>query len=155
LETDSDSYIDEVLAGTLTTEEIESLNKNGIPFDLWSRYRNRYAWAPTVKRGEILKKSNVSFVNGESEETWTEIDENLLRPVPELMSFKAPVNGKSTIFEVTFDEFETMEAFETLAANGEKIYLEFEPKRPRTEIKVRLHNGKESIELVKTVSKDW
>ena len=108
-----------------------------------------------LKNSNFIKIHNVSFVNGESVKKWEEIDVSVDLPIPRRMAFKAEVNGKSTIFQVTFDEFETMDAFETLAVNGEMIYLEFEPKRPRTEIKVRLHNGKESIKLVKIASKDW
>ena len=65
------------------------------------------------------------------------------------------MKGKKTLYEITFDEFETMAAFEKLGANGKKVYLEFEPRLPRTQIKARLYNDKESIELKKFVSDDW
>jgi hypothetical protein len=155
---ESDAYIAKQLVNSLTPEEIESLNKNGIPFDLWSRYRNRYAWAPVIKGGHSRDYVNVIYFNGENERRWRDfgrIDSNELRTVPKRLSFGAIVNGKKTLFQVSFEEFETLAAFEQLAANGEKLYLEFEPKWPRSQTRVRLHNGKESSELVKAVSKDW
>ena len=56
---------------------------------------------------------------------------------------------------IHFEEFELMEAFERLGANGEKVYLEFDPQLPRPNTKVRVRNDKEIIELKKTVTEDW
>ena len=47
-----------------------------------------------------------------------------------------------------------MAAFEKLGANGKKVTLEFEPRRPRSQLKVRLYNEKESIELKKINSEE-
>ena len=62
------------------------------------------------------------------------------------------MNDKKLFFEVEFDEFETMAAFEKLGANGKKVYLEFDPRLPKVETRVRLYNDKESIELKKFVN---
>ena len=77
---------------------------------------------------------------------------NNQRPVPRKFTFDAPSTG-GEIFTVTFDEFETMAAFEKLGAKGKKIFLEFEPRMPKTQIKIRLYNDNESIELKKFESK--
>ena len=154
---DSDDYVREVMEDVLTPAELESLKTDGVPFDLWSRYRNRYEWLPS---GAIDQADDItiSFVNGESEREWFWNDKNVVnkpRPVPSQMSFTAPIGDRKVIFEVKFDEFETMAAFEKLGANGQKVYLDFEPRLPRSQIKVRLYNDKESINLKKIESKDW
>ncbi len=158
---DSDAYIAKQLVNVLTPAELESLKRDGIPFDLWSRYRNRYEWLPS---GAINQTDDVtiSFLNGESEREWFWTDKNAvskLRPVPRQVLFTAPIRDKgrdrNVIFEVKFDELETMAAFEKLGANGQKVYLDFEPRLPRSQIKVRLYNDKESIELKKFESADW
>ena len=74
-----------------------------------------------------------------------------LRPVPEKMSFRSQ---DRTLYTITFDEFEIMDAFEKLGANGKKVIMEFEPRLPRETIKARLYNDKESIELKKFNSKE-
>lgn len=155
---DSDDYVREVMEGVLTPAELESLKSEGIPFDLWSRYRNRYEWLPTFGDGYQAEYVNVIFVNGENERRWFLNDKDVVSkpyPVPKKLTFKTLINGKKVMFEVRFDEFETMAAFEKLGANGQKVYLNFEPRLPRSQIKIRLYNDKESIELKKFESADW
>ena len=153
---ESDAYIAKQLVNVLTPEELASLKKDGIPFGLWARYRNRYDWRPTVSVGHNQDNIGVIFLNGENIRRWVLDDKKEPHgplPVPLEMSFFSVLNAKKILYTVTFDEFETMAAFEKLGANGKKVYLEFEPRFPRTEIKVRLHNDKDSIELKKIVSK--
>jgi hypothetical protein len=155
---ESDAYIAKQLVNVLTPEELESLKKDGIPFGLWSRYRNRYDWIPTFSAEHKPDYVNAIFVNGENDRRWFLIDKkepNIPRAVPMKLSFTTLINAKKVIFFVNFDELETMAAFEKLGANGRKVYLEFEPRLPRTQIKVRLYNDKESIELKKIDSEDW
>jgi hypothetical protein len=71
------------------------------------------------------------------------------RPLPRTLKFSAPVGQESYYFIVNFDEFELMDAFEKLGARGEKVYLEFEPRVPRKNMKIRVYNDKQSIELIK------
>ena len=155
---EADAYIAKQLVNALTPDELASLKKDGIPFGLWERYRNRYDWRPISSDGKNLIGVNVVFLNGESIRDWVLDDKkqpHLPRPVPMKVSFETLVNGEEVIFMVNFDEFETMAAFEKLGANGQKVTLEFEPRLPRTQIKVRLRNDKESIELKKINSEDW
>lgn len=152
---DVDNYIKEGLDEALTEEELESLNKNGVPFGVWGRYRNRYDWQPTASKGNSLEQLDVFYLNGDFLGKWdfSKTNESTdQRPLPSKMIFRSLDN---TLFEIIFDEFETMSAFEKLGANGNKVYLEFEPHLPRTQIKIRLYNEKESIELKKFVSEDW
>lgn len=155
---DSDKYVEEGLIESITPEELTALKKNGIPFGLWERYRNLYDWRLTLSEGPLSGKSNVKFLNGEFLRRWKPVkavDVDILRPIPRRISFETVVNGVETIFIVHMDEFEMMDAFENLGTNNQKVYLEFEPRLPRTAIKVRLYNDKESIELKKIVSEDW
>lgn len=154
---ESDTYIREGLEEALTPEELESLKKDGIPFGLWSRYRNRYTWLPTFVEGSMPDYINAIFLNGENNLRWFLDDKkepSIPLPVPSEMTFFAMAKGEKFLYRLTFDELETMAAFEKLGAQGQKVYLEFEPRAPRTEIKARLYNDKESIELKKTVSKE-
>ena len=40
-----------------------------------------------------------------------------------------------------------------LGGNGEKVYMEFDPRLPRSQTKIRVHNDRESMELKKCFSK--
>jgi hypothetical protein len=155
-EADTDKYIHDGLVEAISSEELESIKKHGIPFDLWSKYRNRYKWAPKILGGG--KHLSATFINGESIRKWLnfeDINANEFMVVPRNMSFETTVNGIETIFEIYFDEKETMKAFEKLSESGEPIYMEFTPRRPRTAIGIRLYNENEFIELKKFHSTDW
>lgn len=154
----ADAYIAKQLVNTLSSEEIESLKRDGIPFGLWSRYRNQYNWLPIASEGQWLTNVAVYPLNGEFSGEWIFTDAkipNALTPVPSQISFISTVNEKKVIYEIHFDEFETMAAFEKLGAHSQKVYLEFEPRLPRTQTSVRLYNENESIELRKIKSEDW
>jgi hypothetical protein len=153
---DSDSYMQEILESSTTPEERESIKKNGIPFGLWARYRNLYDWLPNFTQGHHPEKVNAIYLNGEYIVNWNPGDKkelDKLRPVPQEVRFMTTFNEEKVLFTVNFDEFETMAAFEKLGANGKKVYIEFEPRMPRTDIKIRVYNDKESIELKKFISK--
>lgn len=153
---DSDAYMEEGLVEALTPEELESLKKDGIPFGLWARYRNRYDWQPSFSEGHSPDYINVVYLNGEHINNWVWTDKATssdLRPVPRRATFMIAFNEQKVLFTITFDEFETMDAFEKLGANNRKLFIEFEPRMPRTDIRIRVRNDKESIELRKFVSK--
>ena len=152
---ESDNYTRKVLEGLLNSEELESIKKDGAPFGLWARYRNRYDWTATFTQGPPAH-AHAIFVNGEYEREWSlagNVKQNTAYPVPLRLNFYSMVQEQKVLYTVTFDEFETMAAFERLGAGGKKVYLEFEPRIPRSDIKARLYNDKESIELKKFVSK--
>jgi hypothetical protein len=153
---DADNYIREVLEADLKPPELESLKKHGIPFGLWARYRNRYDWLPTFSGGHNPDYVNVVYLNGENISKWVLTDKKELnkpRPVPREVRFMTSISGQKYLYEVVFDEFETMTAFEKLGANDKQVFMEFDPRMPRSDIRIRLYNDKESIELKKFVSK--
>ena len=150
---DADKFMEDGLVEALGPEKLASLKKDGIPFGLWGRYRNLYRWLPIASVGHRLQNLDVYNLNGEYFGEWdltVTKDHDKLLPVPRMLSFRSE---DRTLYTVTMDEFEIMDAFEKLGANGKKIYLEFEPRLPRDTIKARLYNDKESIELKKFISK--
>jgi len=153
---DADAFIAKQVTNSLSPDEVESLKKNGIPFGIWERYRKIYHWRPVFKDGHYPKDIDIGFLNGEAIAEWTSWkndDRQSPLPAPGYASFMTSFNDHKVLFTVTFDDAEIMSAFEKLGADGKKVYLEFEPSMPRTDIRIRLYNDKESIELKKFISK--
>jgi len=155
----SDAYIAKQLPNSLSPEELKSLEKNGIPFGLWSRYRSRYPWFAKAKNGSIYRFNN-HYVNGENERGHFPfvVDDKLRSlPVPRQLTF---TTGK-VIYDVHFDDLEIVSAFEhlnshkNLSEEERRIALEFDLQYPRSNSRVRVYNIKESIELKKVVFDDW
>jgi len=153
---EADEYMEEGLVEDLTDEEIISIKNDGVPFGLWSRYRNLYDWRLTISEGHQINSSNIEFLNGDFIRRWVPLKKDatdIQRPVPKRLTFRAIINNRNILYTIDMDEFETMDAFEKLGANNQKVYLEFEPRLPREQLRARLYNDKESIELKKFVSK--
>lgn len=156
----SDAYIAKQIKNVLKPEELEALQRDGIPFGLWSRYRNLYKWIPVYTKGKEStdKEMFIDFLNGEKYKVptrFSEEEENIPKPLPRDLQFSSKVNGEEFFYIIHFDEFELMEAFEKLGKNGEKVYIEFDPQLPRPQTRIRVYNDKESIELKKIVTEDW
>ncbi|MFK5948898.1 MAG: hypothetical protein QM500_09050, partial [Methylococcales bacterium] len=117
--------------------------------------RKFYNWSPRFTTAEQPEYIDPSYLNAEYFGQWILAETkapNDMRPVPSNLSFRSLDN---TLYEITFDEFEIMDAFEKLGSKGKKIFIEFEPHLPRTKIKIRVFNDEESIQLEKFVSDDW
>jgi len=156
-EEQKDAYLAKQLVNVLNQEELDSLKKDGIPFGLWSRYRNLYQWIPTFTDGHSSEQYSVISINGENKRvnSFTNKEElNEMRPVPINIGFHTMMNGEKYVYIVNFDEVEMMEAFEKLGANRQMVRIEFDPQLPRSHTKIRLYNDKESIELKKFKIKD-
>ncbi|WP_126456866.1 DUF2931 family protein [Sulfuriflexus mobilis] len=157
---EADDYMAKGLLESVSPDELRSIKENGIPFDLWSRYRNRYHWFPRAKEGYVHSFS-VHYVNGESEKGhFPFVDsENKLRllPVPRQLLFET----KDHIYDVHFDHLEIVAAFEQLNAHENlteeqrRIALELDLQYPRSNSRAKVYNAKESIELEKVVFDDW
>jgi hypothetical protein len=162
----SDNYISEVLAESVSPAQLQKIKTEGVPIGLWSRFRNRYKWAPLFAEGKSTtdKEIYTIFLNGESFDlatNFTEADINDAKPLPSSLKFSAQVTKETdAFFVVNFDAFELMEAFEKLGKNGEKVYIEFDAQVPVTKLKIRVFNEtalkdsktpKEFIELKKFV----
>jgi len=150
---EADAFAKQVLIDTLTPEALESLKKNGIPFGTWDRYRNLYKWVPAYKDGKIPsnKKMVATYLNGEwnfMSTLLTEEMENMPRPLPRELKFSVEIDNEHIIYIINFEEFELMEVFEKLGANGEKVFIEFDAQAPRENMKIRIFNDKEPKEVV-------
>jgi hypothetical protein len=157
---EAEAYIARVLNDVLKPEELAALKRDGVPFGMWARYRNLYKWSPAYKSGKrtIDQKMPIEYLNGESNWMSTVLSEeqaNTPRPLPRKLEFAVTLGNESFLYIIHFDDVELMSAFEKLGANGEKVFLEFDPKLPRPTTTVRVYNDKESIELKKTVTEDW
>lgn len=119
---------------TLAPEQLASLKKNGIPFGTWERYRKLYKWAPTYKSGfgPIRKETTVWFLNGEKKPKlptqFSEEMANTPKPLPRRWATPLPVaSGDKYVFDIEFNDFELMEAFEKLGARGELVNIKLTP----------------------------
>ena len=152
-----DDYIASCIKSSLNADEVESLEKDGIPFGLWSRYRNLYHWIPNFTEGHNSEQYSVISINGENKRvnSFTDKEElNDMRPIPVNIGFHTMMNGEKYVYIIDFDEFEMMEVFEKLGVNQQIVHMEFDPKLPRSHTKIRVYNDKESIELKKFKIKD-
>lgn len=150
---EADAFAKQVLIDTLSPEELESLKKNGVPFGTWARYRNLYKWVPAYKDGKYSTDREIyaKYLNGEKYRIpaiFTEDLGNTPRPLPREMKFSVDVGSESLYYIITFEEFELMEAFEKLGANGEKVFIEFDAQSPRENMKIRIFNDKDPKEII-------
>lgn len=161
---DSDDYIQTVLTDAVTPEQLAHIKAHGAPVGMWARYRNLYKWAPVYTAGKnpIKSEMTVDYLNGESYWTPTFFTDELTntpKPLPLHLEFRAQVTKDETAFYIIdFEPIELMEAFEKLGTNGEKVFIEFDPQIPVTNMKIRIYNDakpkddktpKEFIELKK------
>jgi hypothetical protein len=66
-----------------------------------------------------------------------------------MCDFKYVINGVEYYYDIHFDEDEMFDAFTHLSANQLPMQLEIDPRHPKEQTLIRLHNGKESIQLKK------
>ncbi len=154
---ESNEYIESVLTDSLSSAELESLKKHGVPFGTWSRYRNKYKWVPSYEEGKATtdKTMPVQYLNGESywEPTFfSDEEQNKPRPLPKALKFSVDINNESIYYIIEFEEFELMDAAEKIGADGGKIYIEFDAQLPRENMKIKVYregNKKDYITLKK------
>ena len=134
-------------------EKLTDIEKNGVPFGLWEKYRTPYKWSPIFKAEKKMSTYlSLSFFNGENYRFDYPLDKELLRkerPLPLLISFGCYIEGteKQYFFTVRFDEKELYAAFDKLGGTEELVNIEIEPFLPKNLTKVRLYNSRGSIEL--------
>jgi len=157
-----DEYVEEIVAATLGTERLNEIRQKGIPFELWSRYRNQYPWTMSLLHGDLARKINLIHINGEHlSNAKINFNHDGLHsyPIPRYLSFQVKTVRSEYIevYEVNFDDIEILEAFEQLASHVELsepdrvIRLEFDLKEDQTTSTVRLFNAAQSITLKKAV----
>lgn len=142
----SDDYVDNVLADSMTPEQLAYVKEHGIPTGMWARYRNLYKWSPMYRDGKnpTAPEMRARYLNGERYPLPAHFNEELadtFKPLPSSLTFKAQATpDEKAIYIIDFEPIELMEAFEKLGANGEKVYIEFDPQVPVTNMKIRIYN---------------
>lgn len=137
----------------LPSETLADIDKNGVPFGLWEKYRTPYKWATILRTEKKLSNdTKYSFFNGESYRLDYPFNDEILkapRPLPLLIGFGCYIEGtsKQYFFVVRFDEKELYAAFDKLNGREELVNIEIEPFMPKNLTKVKLYNSKGSIEL--------
>lgn len=151
------AYVNEILGVAHPPEVLAAIRKNGIPFTKWADLRKTYNWAPTFAANTPPSKDKISlsFFNGEAQGFQFPLDKAFTattHAIPDEVKFSYPIIVSHTgndYYVVKFDEAEIVDAFIRLSAKQLPLQLEFDPKFPKEQTQVRLHNGKEAIVLKK------
>jgi hypothetical protein len=148
-----------VLEKNIGADRVKAFEVNGIPFDIWQRYRQPYHWLMELSVAAKFTDVSLGFINGEhfklNEQNGLDYKKVNYLHLPSNVFFR--VNGKPYVLR--FDDYETIAAFETLAAieglteEEQVIHIEITPRLPRETSTVRLYNAEHSIELKKTAFK--
>jgi hypothetical protein len=132
------------------------IRKDGVPFGIWEKYRQRYPWSFASSPNKQVSSFGVSFYNGESYPIETPFNHNNTpKPIPLSMSFITifPNDKTKYVYSIGFDYFETDEAMQKLSGNGQEVTILINPTLPKNNSTVSLSNGKETIELRKIIHK--
>ena len=151
------AYVKKVAERESTPDILATIRKNGVPFNKWADFRKTYNWTPAFAANTPPSKDKVgiSFYGGEGEDFKFPLDKTFTsigHRVPRKVDFNYPIIVSHTgndYYVVKFDEAEIVDAFTRLSAKQLPLQLEFDPKFPKEQTQVRLHNGKEAIVLKK------
>ena len=149
------AYIKEILEAAAPPDILATIRKNGIPFNKWADFRKTYNWAPTFAVSNPPSKVGITYYSGEADgynnfpldKTFTSVG----HPIPDKINFSYTIASQtgSDYYVIRFDEAEIVDAFTRLNARQLPLQLEFDPRFPKEQTQVRLHNGKEAIALKK------
>lgn len=147
-------YVRKILESEVTSEFLTSIRKNGIPFTKWADFRKTYNWTPMFAVSNPPKKIGISLFSGEGDDYTFPLDKTFTaigHRVPSRIDFSYAINGQGAgyYYIIRFDEAEILGAFNRLSAKHLPMQLEVDPKYPKEQTQVRLHNGKEAIPLKK------
>ncbi len=152
---DRDDYVRRNIIEMIGVEKLTDIEKNGVPFGLWEKYRTPYKWLSIFKtEREISNYISYAFFNGESYDVDYPFGNEPIvneRPLPLLISFGCYIEGteKQYFFTIRFDEKELYAAFDKLGGTEELVNIEIEPFLPKNLTKVRLYNSRGSVDLKK------
>jgi len=154
--TDRKKYVEKNIGFVVTPETLAAIRKNGIPFTKWADFRKTYNWAPTFASNIQPSKDKVgiTFYSGEGDDYNYPLDKTFTATghrLPSQVDFNYTIATQTgnNYYIVHFDEAEIVDAFTRLSAKQLPLQLEFDPKFPKEQTQVRLHNGKEAIVLKK------
>lgn len=149
---EAETFRSEVLLESVGEVQFNNIQENGVPFDIWERYRKPYQWIIQVENSVAIKNFSVRHINGEFIKPKKDYLVEQFLPIPSFINFFFG----STLYELALDDYETITAFEQLDAiedlkpEERLIHIEISPVVPRENSTVRLYNAKQSIVLKKT-----
>ncbi len=151
---DREEFVREEIEDTVGAEVLADIQKNGIPFDQWARFRTQYHWTPTFTVTHPPQSFGMNFYNGESSRFSFPYEHDFTittHPVPDKIQFSYAINGqgKKYLYIIHFDQAEMFEAFSRLGSDQQPLQLEFDPKMPKKLTQIYLRNEKEDIALKK------
>lgn len=152
-EEEAEAFRVRVLEKDVGDKQFQNIQQNGVPFDIWQRYRQPYQWVVESANATPFARLYITQINGERSSVLFDYSKvnNLTAP-----SFIRFTHGPN-VYELNLDDYETIAAFEYLDAfeglkTGERlIHIEVTAKLPAETSTVRLYNAKGSIELTKAV----
>lgn len=149
-----DEYAIREIKDTVGPEVLTDIQKNGIPFDQWARFRTQYHWKLTFTVTHPPQSFGMNFYNGESSRFSFPYEHDFTittHPIPDKIQFSYAINGqgKKYLYIIHFDEAEMFEAFDRLGGDQQPLQLEIDPKVPKKSTQIRLRNEKEEITLKK------
>ena len=137
-----------------TPDIFAAIRKNGILFTKWADFRKTYNWTPTFAVSQPPNKLSLSFYNGAAQGFQFPLEKSFTattHPIPDEVKFSYAIATQTgnNYYIIRFDEAEIVDAFTRLRAKQLPLQIEFDPKLPKEQTQVRLHNGKEAIALKK------
>lgn len=148
-EEEGEAFRVKVLKEDVGNEHYQQVMAEGVPFDIWQRYRKLFSWK-IIGNGELaFTDVHATHLNGFRSHVRYDYTKAIEAPAPRFITF---YHGPK-LYELIFDEYETIKAFELLSAieglspEEALIHIEVIPKLPKEASLVRIYNAKKSIEL--------
>lgn len=147
-------FLKEIIEFAVNPDILAAIRKNGIPFQKWENYRARYNWVPSFTVNNPPEKISISFYTGEGQSFAYPLEKDFTtktHPALKSIRFTYTKSGqtKSNYYYIRFDEDEILDAFTRLNTKESPLKVEFDPKLPIEQTQIRLHNGKDAIQLKK------
>jgi hypothetical protein len=146
-------FVAESLADAATVDPLVRLMIEQTPIGAWALYRRLYNWRPVFEGMAVPDRlRRIRFFNGERDYVLLSqqgLSEPVARPVPSSISFVEP--STRWAYEITFEEQETISAFERLGTDGQPLELAFVTIEDgiRSTFDIVLRNKEEAVTLRK------
>jgi hypothetical protein len=152
----------EELQDTAASDPLVAKYIANVPISNWASYRKRYAWWPVFEGMPLPARiQRMTLFNGERDVIELPLDDATkyaLRPVPRWVHFASfPPDDSGSMYEIDFDEAETMRVFEQFGSAAKPFQLVFRREHVGASWKLSLHvrNDDQSIKLLKTTIHEY
>jgi hypothetical protein len=152
-----EGFIAKSVNRVVSSEILEYIEKNGIPFGRWDNFSLRRPWKLVFTNFPLRKNrvEKIGYFNGEREvvEFPQSGEMEWRRPIPKKMVFVFAHDEKQgTRFIVNFEEEEIVPLFERLGADGQTVVMEHRVYEVdgKSVYAVYIKNGQEEVSLKRT-----